>query len=226
MKYILIFLIAILLTSCEGVVEGNGVIISSADKKPIDSVCVFWTNGHMKSYTDSLGKFEIGSFCGCVPDCPDLELLFYKKGYETKYVNFSKENYGYKDTEIILLTPTNEISRTIVKTTFEQFLKYFNLIFVSLFNVFTLIVVCRTKFSLLANKVLWTILILFFSTTLKYNYYSGEIDLSLFSFFVQLTVMKIYYIGWYLYFLPTPALIFWTYHFYKKKTGKKLLADA
>jgi hypothetical protein len=33
-------------------------------------------------YTAKDGRFDIGTFCGCVPDCPDIIVSFSKKGYK------------------------------------------------------------------------------------------------------------------------------------------------
>ena len=161
LKIFLLFIpIILLLTGCEGTVRGTGKIISSKDSKPIDSVFVYWTQlSSETTYSDSLGKFKIGTFCGCVPDCPELELLLYKKGYETKYINLTKERRNRKDTLTVIMTPTNDVSREIKKDSFEQFLKYFNIIAISLFNVFTLIIICCIK---LKNKTLWIISLIIF----------------------------------------------------------------
>lgn len=213
MKIISLLLITLILCSCEGIVDGNGKIISSIDKKPIDSVLVYWTNENEKAYSDSNGRFEIGSFCGAVPDLPELELLFYKKGYETKYINFTKEYQFATDSLTVEMVPTLKPSEEIKERPFENFLKHFNTL-ISLFNVFTLIVICRTK---LKHKTLWILALIFLSLTVKYNYYSGDITVNPLSFFLQYRFLKIYYIGWYLFFIPLTSLVFWTYYFYNKR---------
>lgn len=206
--------------SCEGIVLGGGKIVSSKDQKPIDSVLVYWTNGKIKTYSDSSGMFKHEMFCGCVPDCPDLELIFYKKGFETKYLNFTKE-YGHAtDSIIVQLNPTVELDKEIKETGFETFLKYFNVL-LSIFNIFTLVIICCVK---IKWKPLWIISCIFFSITLKYNYYNNEFDISFFSFFVQLRYLQIYYIGWYLFFIPVTTIAFWLYYF-NTKNQTKLSAD-
>jgi hypothetical protein len=213
MKIISLLLITLIFCSCEGIVDGNGKIISSIDKKPIDSVFVYWTNENERAYSDSIGRFEIGSFCGAVPDLPELELIFYKKGYETKYINFTKEYKFATDSLTIEMVPTSNSSDEIKERPFETFLKYFNTL-ISLFNVFTLIFICRSK---LKHKTLWILALIFLSLTVKYNYYSGDITANPLSFFLQYRFLKIYYIGWYLFFIPLTSLVFWTYYFYNKK---------
>lgn len=104
----LILSVFCLLTSCEGLVKGNGKIVSSVDNKPIKGVMVYWTVFDKKIYSDSSGHFEIGSFCGCVPDCPKLEVAFYKKGYKTLYLDLQKK-YDYQtDSLLIKMEPSSK----------------------------------------------------------------------------------------------------------------------
>ncbi len=220
MRLFFIIIISVLLASCEGIVEGKGKIISSTDHKPIDSVFVYWTNYfETTSYSDSIGNFKIGSFCGCVPECPELEVIFYKKGYTTKYVNLTKEYNSTNLADItIQLTPSNVPSEQIKEKSFGNFLQYFNTV-ISLFNIFTLIMIFRVK---LKKKVLWILSLIFLSITIRYNYFTGDFKFQPFSFFLQYRFLVIYYIGWYVYFIPTVAIIFWSCFFYKKRQGQKL----
>jgi predicted small secreted protein len=207
--YILLLLFSsFLLTSCEGVVQGNGKIISSVDGKPIDNVSIIWINLSDTSYSDKNGYFEVGSFVGCVPDCPGLEVTFSKPGYESKYVNFIKE-YNYStDSLTISMTPSaNDLQ--LKKGFFSlpiQLLK----IFLSLFNLFTLIYIFLTKPQ---YKWFWIIGIVMFSMTIDYNYFDHSFQYNLFSFMVQFMDR----FGWYTYFVPTTALLFWTNYFMNKR---------
>src|SRR5678809_285083 len=78
-----LFFLIILISSCEGIIQGKGKIISSGTKLPIDSVKINWLGKIV--YSDKGGKFSFDEFVGCVPSCPELELVLTKQGYETKY---------------------------------------------------------------------------------------------------------------------------------------------
>ena len=105
---IILFIIYSFLTSCEGLVRGSGIVISSVDKSPIENVHIKWKS--TETYTDSLGYFEIGEFVGCPFGCPDLMLTLTKNGYKMKIVNLTKENEGKIEVNrvTIELTPSNK----------------------------------------------------------------------------------------------------------------------
>lgn len=220
MKSIFLFLIVICLCSCEGIVRGDGKIISATDQKPLDSVLVYWTNMNKKTYSDSLGHFEIGQFCGCVPDCPELELITYKKGYFTQYINLTKENKLGDSTLVIELQPTNAPAVNLEEKTLTTVFKYIN-ITILIFNVFTLIIICCVK---LKYKWIWIVSQILFNLYIKYNYISGEFNFDPFSFFIQLRFISFYYhIGWYVFYIPTTSIAFWIYYIINKR--KKVSAD-
>ena len=107
-KLLLILTILTMVSSCEGIITGKGKIISSADGKPLDKVLVVWINNFNDSCrSDSLGNFLIKDFVGCVPSCPELNLLFHKVGYKNQYLNLSKiERRGIEEV-IVKMEPTN-----------------------------------------------------------------------------------------------------------------------
>jgi hypothetical protein len=220
MKNIFILLISLLLISCEGIVRGEGKIISAKDKKPLDSVLVYWTNLNEKSYSDSLGHFEIGQFCGCIPDCPELEIITYKKGYKTNYLNLTKDDKLYDTTLVIEMQPVNTYSETIEENNFTKILKYVNLI-ILIFNAFTLIIICCIE---LRYKWVWIVSLIIFNLHIKYNYISDDFLFDPFSFFIQLRFLTFYYhVGWYIFYIPTTAIVFWSYYFVTK--SKRKLTD-
>jgi len=103
-----------MLTSCEGIVGGDGKIYSSTTKEPLDSVEVMlYLNGHPQelTYSDSTGFFRGSEFVGCVPSCPDAIVKLKKNGFETMTIDFKKFwkenefNSQTRDNMKIFLTP-------------------------------------------------------------------------------------------------------------------------
>lgn len=83
-------IILLVLTSCEGVNEIKGVVLNFNDRRPIDSVQIIYKSKHssLKTqidtiYSDSNGCFQIGELIMCVPKCPDIEIIFTKKNFQT-----------------------------------------------------------------------------------------------------------------------------------------------
>lgn len=89
MLFSLISLLIFFLASCEGEVVGYGYVYDSFTKTPIDNVLVRYYTKKKKRhfekemFTDADGYFSIGSFEGCVPDCPDAVIELIKDGYRT-----------------------------------------------------------------------------------------------------------------------------------------------
>ena len=84
-----ILVILSLFTNCEGSKCGKGTVRDAITDKPLDSVLckIDRKNSTTQVYTDSVGKFELcGPFGGCVPDCPDINIEFTKKGYKTQII--------------------------------------------------------------------------------------------------------------------------------------------
>jgi hypothetical protein len=98
-----LFSLFIFLVSCEGRIQGEGKIISATNQLPIDSVKISWLDKII--YSDKNGNFSFNEFVGCVPSCPALELILTKQGYETKYLNLTKENKNHKS--VFKLIPSN-----------------------------------------------------------------------------------------------------------------------
>ena len=215
-KNLILASVLLLLTSCEGMVQGNGRIVSSVDNKPIEGVLVRWTVFNEKVYSDERGHFEIGNFCGCVPECPKLEVIFYKKGYKTQYIDLQKK-YDYQtDSLTIKMTPsatTEELGEGRWSTILQILL-----ILISIFNVATLVYIINRKTQ---YKALWIVAMVAFSMTIEYNYFNGDHEISLFNFLLQFSNK----FGWYRYFIPTTAMIFWTNYWLNKKYAKNDTSD-
>lgn len=83
---LLIFLLLITNLGCEGYRCGTGKIVDSKSDLPLDSVLCKIDN-ELFVYSDSIGHYELcGRFSGCVPDCPDIQIEFSKKGYKTQII--------------------------------------------------------------------------------------------------------------------------------------------
>lgn len=75
------------ITSCEGYRCGDGTVLDSVTKEPIDSVLCKVLTGSEEQFTDSVGAFSVcNDFGGCVPDCGDIEIEFSKTGYKTEKI--------------------------------------------------------------------------------------------------------------------------------------------
>lgn len=218
MKYILFVVTALFFFSCKKVISGSGKVVSAVDGKPLDYARVYWTNYSRQSIeTDSLGNFQLGDTIKCFV-CPDFELFSKREGYQTKYENFTDKSGDERHNLIITMTPSQnkQEEREVKETYFENQLKSIAAL-VSLINLFTLVMITQAK---LKRKFIWLLALLFLSLTIKYNYYTETIEYLPFSFFIQIRASPI---GWYLYYIPLPALIFWTYYFFKRKKGVDLL---
>ncbi|MCC8145527.1 MAG: hypothetical protein LIO93_03615 [Bacteroidales bacterium] len=93
-------IITMLFINCNGYRCANGVIYDSTTKLPLDSVHCIVLTGNEEQFSDSLGRYSLcNSYSGCIPDCPDIEIEYSKKGYKTKRaINPGKENI-YLDKE-------------------------------------------------------------------------------------------------------------------------------
>ncbi len=214
----MLFLIAVLLISCKKETGGSGTVISAVDGKPLDYVRVYWANNPPKSIvTDSLGRFRLSDDCRCFPQCPDLELAFRRRGYETKYEIIRQESSPSAYNLVIKMTPSpRPEARVFKETPMERNLKSLNAL-LSLINMFTLTMI---GLSTIKNKTGWILCITFLSITIKYNYFSTDLQFYPFSFLVQIRANPT---GWYLYYVPVTAIAFWIYYFYKKRKGENIL---
>jgi hypothetical protein len=220
MKYILLVVAALLFVSCEKVVTGSGKVISAADGKPLDYARVYWTNySRVSVETDSMGNFTIGDTIKCI-NCPDFELICKRQGYETKYEDFTNKSGEDLHHLLIKMTPSQNKKgeREVKETYWENSLKSLAAL-ISLINLFTLVMMTQAR---LKHKTIWLLALLFLSVTIKYNYYNEDIQFLLLSFFIQIRASPI---GWYLYYIPLPALVFWSYYFFKRKKGEDLLLN-
>ncbi|HET6228253.1 MAG TPA: hypothetical protein VFF27_18375 [Bacteroidia bacterium] len=220
MKYTLFVVMAILLLSCQRVITGSGKVVSAVDGKPLDYARVYWTNySRVSIETDSLGNFTIGDTVNSFLR-PDFELFTKRQGYETKYENFTDKSGEDLNHLLIVMTPSKnkQGEREVKETYFENLLKSLAAI-VSLLNLFTMAMLSQARLKL-KNKIIWLLALVFLSLTIKYNYYEETFSFYPLSFFIQIRPDPI---GWYLYYIPIPAMVFWLYYFFKRRQGTDLL---
>lgn len=112
-------------------------------------------------FTDSLGSFNIVQlFSG-------FEILVEKKGYQPKYINFSKEKYDMENI-IIMLQPTTKEFKSRLSQNELRFLNTLIKIIFSLFNAFTLIfILFKSKIRL---KFLWLSGIILINPVFRFLY--------------------------------------------------------
>ena len=82
----------LLLISCEGVVGGDGYIIDSESKQPIEGVeVILYLNEYPEdtSISNKEGYFTGSQFVGCIP-CPDAKISLSNKDYKTVTIDFNK----------------------------------------------------------------------------------------------------------------------------------------
>jgi hypothetical protein len=207
-------------TSCKKEVAASGRIVSAIDGTPLERSRVDWLGYYkMTTETDSLGRFVIGDTCLCLPDCPKLEVIVREKGFEPLYLDLTGKSNFTADNLLIKMVPLTGPPKVFKETTEESLLKSMNA-FLSLVNIFTLVMICLSK---VRHKALWIIAVLFLSFTYKYNYFNQDTVFYPFSFLVQI---RLTYIGWYVFFIPVASILFWIHYFFKKRSGINLFAKA
>jgi hypothetical protein len=213
LQNLFIFFLLLLMTSCEGIIQGNGKIISASNKLPIDSVKINWLSKVV--YSDKDGKFSFHEFVGCVPACPDLELVMTKQGYETKYINLTKENEKHRS--VFELIPTNNNIDNLSHDKSKDFLFYLSII-TAIISLFTLIALSLLKIS---NKAIWFVIILFGTTSIYYNYLAKVTELKVFRPSLFVFIKWTFEPSWYKLNLPIGLIIFWVCYFYQIKNKRR-----
>jgi len=201
------------MVSCEGIIQGDGKIISASNQLPIDSVKINWLSKVI--YSDKDGKFSFHEFVGCVPACPDLELVLTKQGYETKYINLTKENEKHKS--VFELIPTSNNIGNLSHGKSKNFLFYLSII-TAIISLVTLIALSIIKIN---NKLIWLVIILFGTTSIYYNYLANVTELKLFRPSLFVFIKWAFEPTWYRLNLPLGLIIFWAYYFYQIKNRRR-----
>ena len=212
-RIIILFFSLVLLISCEGVIRGKGKVISAYDKSSIDSVKISFFN--TVAYSDKNGNFEIGEFVGCVPSCPDLEVLLTKQGYETKYINLTKEDAKGKALAdiIIELTPTIEKVTELSNNKSKTVLYYLS-ITTAIISFLTLIFLLFVNVN---KKIVWVLIILFGTILINYNYLARNISIHALRPSIFLFLKYTFEPTWYRCNLPIGLITFWIYYLTVKR---------
>jgi hypothetical protein len=83
----LMLVIITLCASCEGVRFANGYVYDANTSLPLDSVLCEVVETNETIYTDINGHYNVdGPFGGCVNECEDMTVVYFKIGYQTKSV--------------------------------------------------------------------------------------------------------------------------------------------
>lgn len=202
-----IFFLLFLMVSCEGIIQGDGKIISASNQLPIDSVKINWFDKIV--YSDKNGSFSFHEFVGCVPACPDLELVLKKQGYEAKYINLTKENKKHK--AVFELIPTNNNIGDLSHEKSKNFLFYLSIV-TAIISLFTLVTLSIIKIN---NKAVWFVIILFGTTSIYYNYLAKVTELKVFRPSLFIFFKYTFQPTWYQLNLPIGLIVFWIYYFYQ-----------
>lgn len=82
---LLLVVIVILFTSCEGARTSSGTVIDNQTGLPLDSVLCNVISGHKTVLTDKTGKFNVENPMGaCMNKCKDITIEFSKNGFQTQ----------------------------------------------------------------------------------------------------------------------------------------------
>jgi len=213
MMQIIIVCTLLFLVGCEAMMSRKGIVVSSDTHEPIPGVVIRYYG--KQNVSDSLGRFDIGAFIGCgLQECPPFEVYFEKKGYQLRYVNFSKEYGGYSDHDKeveITLTPT--INKEVgfgQKESTKGVLTYSRI--AMLISFLTLLISFFLKIRL---KLLWIFLILWGNLSVSYNVITGDLDWG----FLHFIMSRIYQYKWNIFLVPVGTAAYWIYYlgFYRKK---------
>lgn len=213
-KIINFLLTLVLFTSCEGIIREKGKVVSSFDHAALDSVKISFSD--IVIYSDKNGNFEIGEFVGCVPSCPELEVLVSKKGYATKYVNLSKEAEQSKNLRNVLieLTPSSEKAILLSHSQSKSQL-YVLSITTAIFSLLTLLFLLLVK---LKRKGLWILFVLFGTVVIHYNYLSKDFLFDAFRPSIFFYLKYTFEPTWYRFNCPIGVISFWVDYLTSKKT--------
>jgi hypothetical protein len=222
MKRFLPILILFILTSCEGPRSKKGTVYDSKTKEPLSEVTIRFYGKESK--TDSLGQFDISAFIGCTTKCNDFEVYFEKNGYETLYVNFSrefdKEVIGGQLVDIYLKSTRNE-QPTFAENKLSNRVRIYSWVML-LISTLTFLI---SLFLKVRFKILWIALVLSGNFLIGYNVITNEYDLDIFNSIIA----GIYRYKWDNYFIPLGTFAYWVYYFgfYRRLTTKtsEFIAD-
>lgn len=217
---ITMFLLLLSLISCEGIIRGKGKVISKSDKSSLDSVRISFFDKVV--YSDKYGNFSLEQFVGCVPSCPDLEVILSKEGYEPKYANLTKETRkGESQKQILIeLTPTKGKIVVLLHDKTKRLFFYGSVIF-ALIALFTFIFILTD----LKNKAFWIPIILFGTIVIQYNYLEKKFYYNFFRPSVFMYMKHTFEPTWYKLNLPIGLIVFWIYFLLSARKHRQSKTD-
>ena len=217
-KLLLLFALSILLSSCDNTFVISGKIINTSSKEPIENAKVISAENYV-TYTDKKGYFIIDRFGpGSLGD--KSELLIEKPCYKTEYVDLSNYHSDLHNV-LINLSTTNEIQKTYYNKSSVKDLYLFNLVFINLISLFTLLFIAIKK---IRFKWLCILLILVVNVVLKVNYFNGEWELDFINTPFFLKNYRFYPFTIKIVF-PISIIAFWFLYFYKRELFEKSKDD-
>lgn len=168
-EFLFLIFIVLLFSSCDTFFQANGIVVDSETLKPIADAKI-QVKGKSTFYTDSLGRYTIDrNFLGTAIK---VELLVEKSGYDPVYIDCSKKSFN-RQQETIKMKRALKPFVPIIPQSAVRVMYWFNLIVLSLFNLFTLMFVISYRG--LLNKLLWVVAILLLNVTLHFLYLDGSI---------------------------------------------------
>ena len=85
-KALLALSLAVILTSCEAIIYGEGKIYDAQTLEPLDSVLC--NNGRNETFSDSTGFYDLHfGWITCTFGCKDIEFTYSKPGYQTQKID-------------------------------------------------------------------------------------------------------------------------------------------
>lgn len=160
-KFAGLFFLLVFLTSCDTGWSSKGVVIDKSTGHPIENAKID-VKGLGSTYTNEVGQYKIDTMIHGLAG--QLEILVEKEGYRSKHVNFKTDKIDRKNARIEmdkLETATEEFCSN--RKWVSRFY-YFNLYFLSLLNVLTIVFLIFKK--KIKWRALWILGILLFNFTL------------------------------------------------------------
>jgi hypothetical protein len=168
-KILLLLVSVFLLSACDTFFHANGVVVDDQTSKPIPNAEIHVKN-KFRFQTDSVGAFQIDRpFLGVAVN---VELLVEKEGYVPVFVDCGKKSFNHQF-ETIRMKRTQTPFKPRFQQRMVRIMYWFDLIVLSLFNLFTLGFVLFNRN--LINKFVWILAILLLNTTIHLLYLDGSI---------------------------------------------------
>lgn len=161
---LLLLLPLILLSSCDTFFHANGTVVDSETMEPIPHARI-QVKGKDYFYTDSLGQYKIDrSFLGM---SIKVDMMVEKSGYMPLYIDCSNKSFRHQNA-VLRMVAVQKPFVPAIQQVWVRRMYWFDLVVVSIFNLFTLLFVLFRK--RLLHRFAWVMALLFlnFSFDLLY----------------------------------------------------------